>query len=54
MQLFKNMARSNLMRSTFNHTATRVFTTKAPVNGAETTLGDVAEIFKLNYTVEFE
>ena len=54
MQLFKSMARANLLRSQFSQTATRVFTTKAPVNGSATGIADVAEIFKVNYTVEFE
>lgn len=54
MQLFKSMAKANLLRSQFSHTATRVFTTKTPIDGAETGLGDVAEIFKVNYTVEFD
>jgi hypothetical protein len=33
----------------------RVFTTRSgPVPGAETSITDVADVFKVNYTVEFD
>lgn len=53
MQLFKNMARSNLLMKQLGMTSSRVFATKTGP-GSETSLTDVGEIFKVNYVVEYD
>ncbi len=59
-QLFKSMTRSSMLfRSTMSPLAMnqiRIFSTKPPGYpvGAETSVADVADIFKVNYTVEFD
>jgi hypothetical protein len=63
-QLFKTFARSPVHRhSAFrfqqlgmaSRTSMRIFSTSSDPHGAaQTGLGDVGEIFKTNYTVEFD
>jgi succinate dehydrogenase (ubiquinone) iron-sulfur subunit len=59
-QLFKGVYRttSQMMRQQFAMpmaSQMRVFTTRSgPVPGAETSITDVADVFKVNYTVEFD
>lgn len=59
MQLFRSLSRSAKLTSFarpayLTHTPTQYFTAKAAHLGDETSIGDVGDIFKVNYTVEFE
>lgn len=57
--LFKSLQKHTLsgaptLRRTFPTmmTQARIFSTRAP--GSDTSLGDVGELFKVNYTIEFD
>ena len=60
MQLFKNLSRASKMGAFYRPPVSmaqrqvQFFATRAGPQGSETGLTDVAEVFKTNYTVEFD